>query len=335
MAGKIRLRQVSSPPLEVRDYIHQSEVATMMFLQSRTRVPVPKVVDWSTESDRENDVGLGYILMGKVQGKPLNWQKLTEQQKEKIMQQLADIFLEIERHPYDRIGSLMPSGSEGMGFEIQGIAHHSTFDMAELKGRPLGPFDTSAEAARALVEHYLGMIEGGEIDCGYLDDVRLAHQLRLDVVDRLWQGQQRERFYLKHPDDKGDHILVDDSFTIVGIIDREWAQTVSKEEAFSLPCMMWPVARFYEGSNELSDDEIRFAAIFRERGRDDLAECVMNGRKVQRFCFALGPGCVAHGDRETFMDLFAGLRRAVVADEDRLAGLRDEGFGDAAEARRQ
>jgi hypothetical protein len=114
--------------------------------------------------------------------------------------------------------------------------------------------------------------------------------------------------------------MVDDSFTIVGMIDREWAQTVSKEEAFSSPCLMWPVARFYEGSNELSDDEIRFAAIFRERGRDNLAECVMKGRKVQQFYFALGPGCGAHGDRTTFMDLFAGLRRAVGVDEDTWLG---------------
>jgi hypothetical protein len=274
-------------------------MATMMYLKSRTSVPVTKVVDLSTESNPKNDVGLGYILMEKVQEKPLDWQNLTAQQKEKIMQQLADIFLEIEKHPHDRIGSLMPSGGEGASFEIQGIAHHSTFNMAELNVRPLGPFDSSAEAAHGLVEHYLGMIEGGEIDSAYLDDVRLAHRFRLGVIDRIWQGQQRERFYLKHPDDKGDHILVDDSFTIVGMIDWEWAQTVSKEEAFSSPCMMWPVARFYEGSNELSDDEIRFAAIFRERGRDDLAECVMKGRKVQRTYFARGPGCGAHGDRTT------------------------------------
>jgi hypothetical protein len=122
--ARFRLRRVSSPPLEARDYILQSEVATMMYLKSRTSVPVPKVVDWSTESNPKNDVGLGYILMEKVQEKPMDWQNLTAQQKEKIMQQLADIFLEIEKHPHDRIGSLMPSGGEGASFEIQGIAHH-------------------------------------------------------------------------------------------------------------------------------------------------------------------------------------------------------------------
>lgn len=73
---------------------------------------------------------------------------------------------------------------------------------------------------------------------------------------------------------------------------------------------MWPVGRFYDGSNELSDEEVRFANIFRERGRNDLAECVMKVRKVQRFYFAFGPSGEAYGDRKTFMDLFAGLQDA-------------------------
>ncbi|AEO65291.1 uncharacterized protein THITE_2112141 [Thermothielavioides terrestris NRRL 8126] len=314
--ARFRLARVSSPPLEVRDYILRSEVATMLFLHSQTRVPVPKVIDWATESDPENDVGPGYILMEKVKGKPLDWQSLTAGQKDQVMEQLVDIFLEIEKHPFDRIGSLMPPASGSTGFEIQGIAHHSLFNMAERGGRPLGPFDSSAGAARAIVETYLDMIENGEICAEFLDDERLAHQFSLDIIDDVWKGPRPgERFYLKHPDDKGDHILVDESLNIVGIIDWEWTRTVSREEAFSSPCMMWPVARFYEGSNELSEEELRFAHMFRSRGRDDLAECVLQGRKVQRFYFALGPACGAHGDRKTFRDLLAGLRRAVGYEE--------------------
>jgi hypothetical protein len=218
------------------------------------------------------------------------------------------VFLEIEKHPFDRIGSLVPSKSEGTAFEVQGIAH-STLDRAELSGRALGPFEPSTVAARTVIESYLGMIANGEIGTDYLDDILLAHRFRLDIIDGIWkESQPREKFCLKHPDDKGDHILVDESFNIVGIIDWEWTRTVSKEEAFSSPCMMWPVGRFYEGSNELSDEEVRFAEIFRERGRNDLADCVMQGRKVQRFYFAFGPDSGAHGDQKTFMDSFAGLR---------------------------
>ncbi len=45
--------------------------------------------------------------------------------------------------------------------------------------------------------------------------------------------------------------------------------------------MMWPVSEFYNGSNELAADELRLAALFREKGREDLASCVMEGRKIQ------------------------------------------------------
>lgn len=118
-----------------------------------------------------------------------------------------------------------------------------------------------------------------------------------------------DQFFLKHPDDKDDHIPVNDSFDIVGVIDWEWTRTVPKAEAFCSPCMMWPVAEFYNGSNELAADELRLAAIFSERGREDLADCVLDGRKVQRFLFGLGLES-SFLDMETIPHLFKGLQRA-------------------------
>lgn len=55
------------------------------------------------------------------------------------------------------------------------------------------------------------------------------------------------------------------------------------------PSMMWLAAKFYTGSRELAADELQLAAIFREKGREDLAVCVVEGRKAQRLFFALGP----------------------------------------------
>ncbi|KAK3944261.1 hypothetical protein QBC46DRAFT_337652 [Diplogelasinospora grovesii] len=44
-------------------------------------------------------------------------------------------------------------------------------------------------------------------------DVFLVHQFRLDVLDSVWKStpaavEEDEKFFLKHADDKGDHILV-------------------------------------------------------------------------------------------------------------------------------
>ena len=100
-------------------------------------------------------------------------------------------------------------------------------------------------------------------------DNYLTFLWRLKVLPKfIANSASREGpLYLKHYDDKGDHILVYEKHNITGIVDWEFASTESKELAFSSPCMMWPVGKFYEGSNDLTEDEIRFAAIFDARGR--------------------------------------------------------------------
>jgi len=102
-----------------------------------------------------------------------------------------------------------------------------------------------------------------------------THRFRLDILTNLLEdAPSGNQFFLKHPDDKGD------TFDIVGIIDWEWTYAVSKAEAFCSPCIIWPVAKFYSGSNELAEDELRLAAIFNKRGRKDLTNYIINGRKI-------------------------------------------------------
>ncbi|KAI0390045.1 hypothetical protein F5Y17DRAFT_472179 [Xylariaceae sp. FL0594] len=284
--ARFRLPNISSPPLTTRDYILQSEAATWIFLRNIQPSPCQR----STES-------------------PLDWQQASGPQREKIMQQLADIFLEIEKHPFGKIGSIMPDQGPSSAFKVQGLAHSATFRPGN--GGPLGPFDSCLEAARAIIETYLSLIANGEIAGEYPVDICLAHRFRLDILDHFGKDIVSEGgFFLKHPDDKGDHILINKDYDIVGIIDWEWCSTVSKEDAFSSPCMMWPVTEFYDGCNELACEEVRFADILRGRGRSDLTDCIMKGRKVQRLFFALGAAGEAQGDHKTFVNLFLGLRRA-------------------------
>lgn len=191
--------------------------------------------------------------------------------------------------------------------DVQGLALQSTFRLGE---GPIGSFSSSIESSKAVVKSYLAMIASGEIDTPCPTDAYLAHRYRLDTVNEFWEhASPDDVFFLKHPDGKGDHILVNNSYDIVGIIDWEWTQTVSKAEVFSSPCLMWPLDEFYSGSNELVEEELRLAGIFEERDRGDLAECVNSGRKIQRFMFALGPEA-SYVDSVTFVPLFEGLRKA-------------------------
>ncbi len=341
---RFKLSSGTSPPQEVRDYVLQSEAATMQFLQGHTSIPSPRIFDWACESDPLNTVGVGYILMEKLQGSPLDWQKATAAQREKVVWQLADVMIEIERHPFEALGSLVAAPRDKMGadavgsahkmLQVQSLAQHSTFKSGK-GSQPLGPFRSSKEALYALVNAHLSMIVGGEIGtAANALDVFLAHRFRLEVLDKVWNSatetpgtaENGEEFFLKHPDDKGDHIFVNANFDIVGIIDWEWCSTTSKEEAFSSPCMMWPIAAFYDGSNELADEELLLANIFRDNGRNDLAGYVINGRRVQRLFFALGPGGPSNEDKKTFAQLFIGLKRAFdrESDEDEVGSTGNE-----------
>ncbi|KAH9905127.1 hypothetical protein F4778DRAFT_695209 [Xylariomycetidae sp. FL2044] len=55
--ARFRLAKTSSPPVEARDHILQSEAATMIFLRKHTRIPVPEIFDWARESDPANPLG--------------------------------------------------------------------------------------------------------------------------------------------------------------------------------------------------------------------------------------------------------------------------------------
>jgi len=100
--------------------------------------------------------------------------------------------------------------------------------------------------------------------------------------------QNNNKFYLKHADDKEEHILVDEHFNVTGIIDCERAHTAPPSHAFNSPISVFPVADFYSGENSLSHDEIVFAGLPKEKGHKDLSRYIQNGRLQHRFAFCCG-----------------------------------------------
>lgn len=307
--ARFRLTWAPSSPPHVRDYVLESEVATLTYLHEHTAVPVPAVYDWRRELDPENPFGVGYIFMQKLEGEPVFWGGMNPAQRTKVMEQLVEVYLELEKHPFKKIGSLVFSEATASGLDIQHLASPSLFRAGVQ--RSLGPFLSPREEWSSILNHNKEMIRNGEIQAHHLLELYTALEYRLQMLDRVWKEETPlDQFYLKHADDKGDHILVNESFEVVGIIDWEWTQTASKAEAFCSPCMMWPVLKFYDGDNELDTDEIRFADMFRQRGRDDLALFVMQGRGIQRFQWLLGPQ-VSLAGREDVVNLLKGLRDAL------------------------
>lgn len=109
----------------------------------------------------------------------------------------------IAKHPFKAMGPLVSSAVDII--DIQGLAHQSTFWVG--KG-PLGPFSSSVEGSQAILESYLAMIASGEIDSCCPIDTYLVHRFCQVIVGALWEDvPSGDQFFLKHPDDKGDHIL--------------------------------------------------------------------------------------------------------------------------------
>ncbi|TPX07598.1 uncharacterized protein E0L32_010697 [Thyridium curvatum] len=312
--ARIRRSNATSPPAALRDYIIQSEVATLKFLEP-VGLPSPRVFDFALEN-ANNPVGVGYILMEKLAGKSLRWSLATQQQKKTVMNQLADVFIELHKYPFDLLGSLDRPGDAHIG----AFARESLTAFAQSEMRPIGPLSSSEQYHDSSLQLILDLILRGEMYSQHAVDAYLIHRFLVDLIPLVSPSpspsspsmQNGRKYYLKHADDKGDHILVDDDFNITGIIDWEWAQTAPPAHAFNSPIGLLPVASFYDGVNDLGDDEIVFARLLEEKGRQDLAAFVWNGRVQHRFSFCCGYDLA---DWRGFLGLFQGLRNAVKVDE--------------------
>lgn len=168
--------------------------------------------------------------------------------------------------------------------------------------KTLGPFDSLYKYHYAEIQLILDLI----------------HLFLLDILLRVTKTVNSTMLgsrscFLKHPDDKGDHILVDDDFNITAAIDWEWAYTAPPALAFNSPIMLFDLGHFYDGSNALSADEEMLAKILEEKGRFDLAVYLKHGRTHHRTAFCCGYDL---SDWDGFLGLFRGLRRALDIDTD-------------------
>ena len=286
-----------------------------MYDLAKTKVRVSRIFHHANKNDKDNQIGLTFLLMEKLPGKMLDWNSASKPEKSKIMEQLAEVLLEIERRPYSQTGSLVLGGQAGKDVRIAGFAQPQLFAAAE--AAPLRPFASAKDALQAIIQLQLRLTMTGEVSALPLDNY-LANRWKLEMIPKLCATLTADntgpRFYLKHNDDKGDHLLVNKDSRVTAIIDWEYATTEVREIAFTSPCMMWPVGDFYDGKNNLSPEEFEFANIFRKRRRHDMADIILKGRKWQRFLFLLSENMPS--ELSEFQALFQGLRAAVMDEHD-------------------
>jgi hypothetical protein len=305
--ARVRRFNVTSPPLELQNHIMRSEVATLEFL-GETKIPAPKVFDFSL--DEANPVGVRYILMEKLPGRSLSWSDATREQRLKVIDQLADIYIELHAHPFPMMGSLDKIDSK---LFIGPFARETLADFGESGLKMLGPFSSSEQYYNAHLDLILDLIMRQEAYANRPIDAFLIHRYLQENIPIILPHASLDdaSFYLKHADEKGDQILVDDQFRITGIIDWEWAHTGPKFSVFNSPIVLLPLAEFYSGNNCLGDEEMTFSHLLEEKGHPDLGDIVRKGRLLHRLQFCCGYDLP---DWDGYKDIFMGLVRALHKD---------------------
>lgn len=303
--ARIRRSNATSPPPIARDYIINSEIATLQFLEN-VNVPTPRLLGYALEADEGNNVGVGYMFIEKLPGKPLHWTRATEEQKHKIIGQLADHAIELAKHPLQKIGSFDRPGSRHIG----PIAREEFTDITDGVLRALGPFTNMREYYISYLHNILDQILTHQLYTHHALDAYLIHRFLLDLTERVWPVEEEDgKMYLNHADDKGNHILVDDNYTITGIIDWEWAFSAPSTLSFNSPLVLLDLVGFYAGNPAISPAESYFADALERKGGIELAESVRGGRARRFFEFCCEYD--VYTDWEGFKGLFEGLRRCV------------------------
>ena len=227
------------------------------------------------------------MLVDELPGTPFDRYSVTEEQAETVYLQIADIQSAIHRQPFDRIGSLTLDSNETV------CVGPVTGDRAGFLSQ-FGPLSDAKEFYVGFTEEHLRLIADGQLWGQYPIDAYLMfkHLRELALQGRcnpLEYAGDMGPFYLKHTDDKGDHILVDNELNITGIIDWSFARTLPAYDAFGPSLLTADMDNLLQGEKGLSTQDELFASCLDSRCPE--LSCFMRSPDTtRRFIFSLGVG---------------------------------------------
>ncbi|KAF4466531.1 Methylglyoxal reductase (NADPH-dependent) [Fusarium albosuccineum] len=278
-----RTTTFSDIPSNLVEYLVESEYATLKWLE-HIGVSAPKAYAFGLSSNPDNLVGVSYILEDAMPGKPFYHHQATADQKATVYRQYAGILTQISRHPLAQACSLV---LERDAFRQGPIASNRFLTLAEH-----GPFKSPLEYFTSIAELYMELISDGQIYPEYPKEAFIFYRLLRNRVAPLLAtaSTQPAGFFLKHVDDKGDHILVDEDYNITAVIDWQFARFVPACEAFGPSLFTADLGSLYSGTAGLSADDLLLAESLRNNGSEDLADTANGSELARRFHFGLASG---------------------------------------------
>lgn len=263
-------------PVRLVEYLICSEYATLKFLETTT-VPAPRAFAFGIPSQgTDHGIGVCFLMMEELPGKPWDGQKDAT----KVWKTLAEIFDELAKHPFQQAGSLHIEPSNDNRISISAVASDRFVCLD-----PYGPFETSEAYYTAWAEQHLVLIADGQLYPHFPIEAYLVYRFLQENTIHLSDCDDN-KFFLKHVDDKGDHVLVDEDSNVIGIIDWQMARVVPQREAFALSLVTADMSALCAGNTSLSSRDVALHDALRKK-RPDLAGC-MGDEKMRRFFWGLG-----------------------------------------------
>ncbi|KAH0425471.1 piwi domain-containing protein [Colletotrichum camelliae] len=250
------------------------EYATLKFLET-TKVPAPRAFSFGIPSQgTDYGVGVCFLLMEELAGRPWDGRGDTS----KVWPRLGEILAELEKHEFHQAGSLCVEYPQDQ--PSVSAAASDRFVCLD----PWGPFETATDYYSAWAEQHLALIVDGQLYPQFPIEAYLVYRFLKRNASTLADGD--DAFFLRHINDKGDHLMVDEQTNIVGIVDWQMARVVPRREAFALSLISADMGALCDGKVSLSAKDVALADALREKSAR-LAEC-MGDEKMRRFFWGLG-----------------------------------------------
>jgi len=278
-----RTTDFSDVPPDLVDYLIESEYATLKLLET-LGVPAPKAHGFGLSSNSDNLVKVSYILEDAMLGQPFNPHQATLEQKSHVYNQYADILINISRFTSNQACSLPPHNEKT---KEAAIASNRFLSLGKY-----GPFADPLDYFTSIADLHLDLIADGQLYPDYPKEAFLFYRLLRDRAGPALAAATASTsgFFLKHVDDKGDHILVDKDYNITALIDWQFARFVPACEAFGPSLFTADLGDLYNGSAGLSTDDSLLTKCLEQKGRGDLAGFAGGSDLARRFHFGLASG---------------------------------------------
>ncbi|KAI0388787.1 hypothetical protein F5Y17DRAFT_463370 [Xylariaceae sp. FL0594] len=262
-----------------------SECATLRWLEGKLDLPTPRLYGYGLRGDPANAVGVAYMLIDRLPGRPFNSGEASDEQKAKVLQQWAGVLCTLAKHPFNTIGSLELDADGAV--RVGPIASNRTGSMP-----CIGPFENATDYYRTWIQTHLDLITDHQLFSQYSTDAYLMFKhleegIQTGTWFHRWKDMDSGPFFLAHMDDKGDHILVDEDFNITGIIDWTFARVVPTYEAFGPSLVSADVDHSFGGIPGLSDED---RLLGQELRHQKALYCFFESDKARRFLFGPGSG---------------------------------------------